>query len=50
MKRIMLFVFPFIFAVAVAAIWEFTTDSLFNLTAQNDLKDTMWDIILGSFG
>lgn len=47
-------IFTFIFAVAVAGlweIWEFTTDQLFNLTAQNnDLHDTMWDIICGTTG
>ena len=51
---ILLVVFPLLFAVASAGvweIWEFTTDSLFGLTAQNgSLNDTMWDIICGSIG
>lgn len=45
--------FVFLFTVAVAGlweIWEFTTDALFNLTAQNGLEDTMWDIICGTVG
>lgn len=45
--------FVFLFTVASAGlweIWEFTTDSLFNLTAQNGLGDTMWDIICGTTG
>ena len=41
-----------LFATAAAGaweIWEFTTDSLFGLTAQNgSLTDTMWDIICGT--
>ncbi|MGL5151211.1 MAG: hypothetical protein ACRC7N_11635 [Clostridium sp.] len=37
-------------AAAFWEIWEFTTDSLFGLLAQNGLEDTMWDIILGTFG
>ena len=45
-------IFVVIFATAVAGvweIWEFTTDSLFGLVAQNDnLHDTMWDIICGT--
>lgn len=46
-------VFVFIFAVASAGIWEvweFATDQLLNLTAQNGLIDTMWDIICGTIG
>lgn len=50
----MMVVFPFLFAVACAGvweIWEFATDSIFGLTAQNgSLNDTMWDIICGSIG
>ncbi|MGL4851024.1 MAG: hypothetical protein ACRC28_19220 [Clostridium sp.] len=48
-----LIIFTIMFLVSVAGIWEiweFTTDSLFNLTAQNGLTDTMWDIILGTLG
>ncbi|MDU1314911.1 hypothetical protein [Clostridium septicum] len=45
-------VFVIIFSAAAAGIWEiweFTTDSLFGLTAQNNsLNDTMWDIICGT--
>ncbi|MGL5380888.1 hypothetical protein [Clostridium sp.] len=44
-------IFVIIFAAAAAGIWEiweFTTDSLFGLYAQNGLSDTMWDIICGS--
>lgn len=45
-------IFVIIFATAAAGaweIWEFTTDSLFGLTAQNNsLHDTMWDIICGT--
>lgn len=46
-------VFVFLFAVASAGvweIWEFATDQLLNLTAQNGLLDTMWDIICGTIG
>lgn len=53
MKKLTIYIFPVIFAVAVAGaweIWEYTTDTLFGLTAQCDLEDTMWDIILGSLG
>lgn len=53
MKSIAMIIFSFLFAVAAAGIWEiweFTTDSLFNLTAQNGLEDTMWDIICGTIG
>lgn len=45
-------IFVVLFATAVAGIWEiweFTTDSLFGLSAQNNnLHDTMWDIICGT--
>ncbi|GAB6167748.1 hypothetical protein JCM1393_02080 [Clostridium carnis] len=44
-------IFVIIFSAAAAGIWEiweFTTDSLFGLTAQNGLEDTMWDIICGT--
>lgn len=45
-------IFSVIFAIAGAGIWEiweFTTDSLFGLTAQNgSLLDTMIDIICGT--
>ena len=45
-------IFVIIFAAAAAGvweIWEYTTDSLFGLTAQNNsLDDTMWDIICGT--
>ncbi|MDB1962000.1 hypothetical protein, partial [Clostridium tertium] len=44
--------FVILFATAAAGtweIWEFTTDSLFGLHAQNgSLNDTMWDIICGT--
>ncbi len=43
--------FVIMFSISSAGIWEiweFTTDSLFNLQAQNGLVDTMWDIILGT--
>ena len=47
-------VFSFIFGVAAAGfweVWEFATDSIFGLTAQNgSLNDTMWDIICGTIG
>ena len=46
------FLFVIIFATAAAGVWEmweFTTDSLFGLKAQNNnLHDTMWDIICGT--
>ena len=45
-------IFVIIFSTAIAGaweIWEFTTDALFGLNAQNNsLVDTMWDIICGS--
>ena len=45
-------IFVILFATAAAGvweIWEFTTDSLFGLSAQNNsLHDTMWDIICGT--
>ena len=45
-------IFVILFATAAAGVWEiwdFTTDSLFGLTAQNNsLHDTMWDIICGT--
>lgn len=45
-------IFVILFATAAAGvweIWEFATDSLFGLTAQNNsLTDTMWDIICGT--
>lgn len=49
-------IIAFILAFSIASagvweIWEFTTDSLFGLTAQNNsLNDTMWDIICGTVG
>lgn len=52
MKPIAVFIFIVIFSIASAGtweMWEFTTDSLLNLQAQNGLVDTMWDIILGTF-
>ena len=46
--------FVIIFSIACAGVWEmyeFTTDALFGLTAQNgSLNDTMWDIICGTIG
>ena len=54
MRPITIVIFPFIFAIAAAGIWEvweFTTDQIFGLTAQmNDLHDTMWGIICGTIG
>lgn len=45
-------VFVIAFSTAAAGvweIWEFTTDTLFGLCAQNNsLNDTMWDIICGT--
>ena len=45
-------IFVILFATAASGaweIWEFATDSLFGLTAQNNsLTDTMWDIICGT--
>lgn len=52
MKSITGVIFVIIFATAVAGgweIWEFTTDKLFGLNAQNgSLVDTMLDIICGT--
>lgn len=45
--------FSLIFAIAVAGIWEiweFSTDLIFNFTAQGGLVDTMLDIICGTIG
>lgn len=50
-KSLAVVFFVIIFCIAAAGaweIWEFTTDQLFGLTAQNGLQDTMYDIILGS--
>ena len=45
-------IFVVLFSIATAGaweIWEFTTDSIFGLNAQNgNLNDTMWDIICGT--
>ncbi|MBM7833604.1 hypothetical protein [Clostridium sardiniense] len=52
-KPFAMVLFTIMFAVACAGvweIWEFTTDSLFGLTAQNGLEDTMYDIICGTIG
>ncbi|MGL4571163.1 MAG: hypothetical protein ACRCVJ_08875 [Clostridium sp.] len=46
-------IFTIMFAIACAGaweIWEFATDQLFGLTAQNGLGDTMYDIICGTLG
>ncbi|MDV4149755.1 hypothetical protein R0131_02795 [Clostridium sp. AL.422] len=52
MKPLTSVIFVILFATAAAGvweIWEFTTDSLFGLSAQNNsLHDTMWDIICGT--
>lgn len=52
MKPFLSVIFVILFATAAAGvweIWEFTTDSLFGLHAQNgSLYDTMWDIICGT--
>lgn len=54
MRPIGMVVFSLIFAIACAGtweMWEFTTDHLFGLSAQNNsLQDTMWDIICGTIG
>lgn len=54
MRPIAMVIFSLIFAIACAGvweIWEFTTDQIFGLTAQNNnLHDTMWDIICGTIG
>lgn len=54
MKKSTVIIFPMIFAIACAGvweIWEFATDQIFGFTAQwNDLHDTMWDIICGTCG
>ncbi len=50
-KSIAVVIFTITFSIASAGaweIWEFTTDQLFGLMAQNGLHDTMYDIILGS--
>jgi len=51
-NSLMPMIFVILFATAAAGvweIWEFTTDSIFGLTAQNNsLTDTMWDIICGT--
>lgn len=50
-KRLIIFIIMFLLSIAGAwEIWEFTTDSIFGLTAQNGLNDTMWDMILGTLG
>lgn len=52
-KPFAMILFTIMFAIACAGvweIWEFTTDSLFGLTAQNGLDDTMYDIICGTVG
>lgn len=52
-KPMAMVIFTIIFCIACAGaweIWEFTTDSLFGLTAQNGLEDTMYDIIFGTLG
>ena len=52
-KRFAMVIFTIMFSIACAGaweIWEFTTDNLFNLTAQNGLNDTMFDIICGTIG
>lgn len=52
--QITIVIFPLFFAIACAGCWEtweFTTDSLFGLHAQNNsLVDTMTDIIAGTIG
>ncbi|WP_297634242.1 hypothetical protein [uncultured Clostridium sp.] len=50
-KKLIIFILMFLVSIAgLWEIWEFTTDSLFGLMAQNGLEDTMWDIILGTVG
>lgn len=52
--QITIVIFPLFFAIACAGcweMWEFTTDSLLGLHAQNNsLVDTMTDIIYGTIG
>ncbi len=41
-------IFTVIFTLAVGAMWEigeFTVDNVFNIRTQDDLPDTMWDLI-----
>lgn len=50
-KSVAVVIFTIMFSISAAGvweIWEFTTDQLFGLMAQNGLHDTMYDIILGS--
>lgn len=50
-KKVIVFLIMFLVSIAgIWEIWEFTTDSLFGLMAQNGLEDTMWDMILGTIG
>ncbi len=48
----LMILFCFLFASACASVWEvyeFFSDMIFKTNAQNNsLKDTMWDIILGT--
>ncbi|AOR22870.1 hypothetical protein [Clostridium taeniosporum] len=54
LKPLFALIFILSFSVAMAGvweIWEFSTDRLFGLNAQNNsLLDTMWDIIIGTIG
>lgn len=53
-KDIFFYLFPLFFSIALAGvweIWEFSTDLIFGLNAQNNsLIDTMTDIICGTIG
>ena len=52
-NRWLMFFFSLLFAISAAGLWEiyeFTGDTLFGMSAQNNsLRDTMLDMILGSF-
>lgn len=51
-NRWLMFFFPLFFAISAAGLWEiyeFTIDTFFGMSAQNNsLRDTMLDMILGS--
>lgn len=43
--------FAVIFAIAAACVWEiyeFSIDKILNMSSQNGLNDTMWDMIAGT--
>lgn len=53
-NRWLMYLFSLFFAISAAGLWEiyeFTIDTLFGMSAQNNsLRDTMLDMILGSLG